>query len=148
MTRYPDGGIILNRQYFDGIAVPNLIVEIVVRNESLPAAQQKCREYFEASTAIRNVLLLKFYELRDDVTAASVAVLYRRDGNHVVVADVVSFGSSHLYGASLTQLERSTRCIEVTVVGSFGIYLVRRMLALKFALLRRICIFSYQTPFQ
>ena len=87
---------------------PRLIVQVEVRHRTLAAAQRFCREYFELIPELRAVLLLHFFG-RDATTRAfaCVAILYRRIGAVVVVADVVRFGSASLARAAENAIEQT-----------------------------------------
>ncbi|GLE06055.1 hypothetical protein PINS_up015266 [Pythium insidiosum] len=75
---------------------PRLNVEVEFSNRSISRAQTYTREYFDLIPQLNAALLFKFFGCRADGTYACVAILYRRTGNQVVVADQVSFGSADL----------------------------------------------------
>ncbi|KAL8001149.1 hypothetical protein Plhal703r1_c19g0085321 [Plasmopara halstedii] len=89
----------------DDPVAPRLFVEVEFSNRSVPKAQTYCRQYFELIPQLNSVLLFKFFGRRVNGTFACVAILYRRAGNRVVVADQVSFGSAPLDTRTLNQLD-------------------------------------------
>ncbi|KAL8023504.1 hypothetical protein Plhal710r2_c006g0027981 [Plasmopara halstedii] len=100
----------------DDPVAPRLIVEVEFSNRSVPKAQTYCRQYFELIPQLNAALLFKFFGRRVNGTFAYIAILYRRAGNRVVVADHVSFGSAPLDTRTLNELDTFRQRRELPLV--------------------------------
>jgi len=103
----------------NGDPYPTLVVEVAF-SVSLKDLDDLALDYFDSRTRIRLYLALKFWDRRNDGTAAMVAMLYNRGSPHKHSPTIVSFGTGNLRPATHNVINNVILPTALTGVGEGG----------------------------